>query len=154
MRKVSARKSPAMLPLPVISRHVEIDGVTYLDGGVSDSVPFEFAKSLGYEKLVLVLTKQKGYRKQKSKFMPFIKIGCRKYPAIVDAMKRRHKVYNAQMDEIDRLESAGEIFVIRPPQALDMKVTEKDVEKLQKAYDVGRATAEDLLPSLIEFLKD
>lgn len=143
----------ASASLPVISRPVEIDDGKYLDGGVSDSVPFEFAQEQGYQKRVLVLTKQKGYRKRKSKFLPFIKIACRKFPAIVDDMKHRHEVYNKQMEEIDRLEEAGDVFVIRPPHALDMKVTEKDVAKLQAAYDIGRKEAEKLLPALKEYLK-
>lgn len=74
-------------------------------------------------------------------------------PAIVDDMKHRHEVYNKQMEEIDRLEEAGDVFVIRPPHALDMKVTEKDVAKLQAAYDIGRKEAEKLLPALKEYLK-
>lgn len=142
----------ASASLPVLARPVEIEGGKYLDGGVSDSVPYEFAKSLGYEKRVLVLTKQKGYRKAKSKFLPYIKLACKKYPAIVEAMKVRHDVYNKQMEDIDALETAGDVFVIRPPHALDMKVTERDVTKLQAAYDVGRQTATALLPSLIEYL--
>lgn len=56
------------------------------------------------------------------------------------------------MEDIDALETAGDVFVIRPPQALDMKVTERDVTKLQAAYDVGRQTTTALLPSLIEYL--
>lgn len=143
----------ASASLPVLARPVEIDGGKYLDGGVSDSVPFEFAKSLGFDKRVLVLTKQKGYRKQKSKFLPFIKIACKKYPAIVEDMKVRHEVYNKQMEEIDLLEERGEIFVIRPPKPLDMKVTEKDTDKLKAAYEVGRETALSLLPALREYLR-
>ena len=142
----------ASASLPVVSRPVEIDGGKYLDGGVSDSVPFAFAKEQGYEKLVLVLTKQKGYRKQKSKFLPIIKIACKKYPAIIENMKRRHIVYNKQMEDIDALEERGEIFVVRPPHALDMKVTEKDLDKLQYAYDCGRQTATDCLPKLKAYL--
>ena len=51
--------------MPFVSEIVEIDGKKYLDGGVSDSIPFEKCKELGVDKVVVVLTRDINYRKKK-----------------------------------------------------------------------------------------
>lgn len=142
----------ASASIPIISRPVKIEGGEYVDGGVTDSIPFEFAKRIGCDKRVLILTKEQGYRAKKTKFMPFIKYACKKYPALVDDIKRRRDVYNRQMQEIERLEKTGDIFVIRPSKPLDMTVADKRVEKLQRAYDLGRTVTEESLPALLRYL--
>ena len=43
--------------LPLASKIVEWQGNKYLDGGLSDSIPVDFAKSLGFDKLIVVLTR-------------------------------------------------------------------------------------------------
>ncbi len=55
--------------MPYVSRPVELDGRFYLDGGVSDSIPVHFCKSLGYDKTVLVLTRPLEYRKRAARSM-------------------------------------------------------------------------------------
>lgn len=53
--------------LPFVSPVTYVDGVPMLDGGIADSIPIEYAMSQGYDKLVVVLTRNKGYRKKHSK---------------------------------------------------------------------------------------
>jgi predicted patatin/cPLA2 family phospholipase len=43
---------------------VELDGHKYLDGGTANPIPFEWAIENGYEKIVLVLTRDIDYRKK------------------------------------------------------------------------------------------
>ncbi len=50
--------------LPLASKIVEWQGNKYLDGGLSDSIPVDFAKSLGFDKLIVVLTRPIDYRKK------------------------------------------------------------------------------------------
>ena len=54
--------------LPFLSKMVNINGTPYLDGGISDSIPIKRAIEDGCCKLVLILTRPKGYRKKPSKF--------------------------------------------------------------------------------------
>ena len=46
--------------LPFVSPVAYVDGVPMLDGGIADSIPVEFTMSQGYEKLVVILTRNKG----------------------------------------------------------------------------------------------
>lgn len=53
--------------LPFVSPVTYVDGIPMLDGGIVDSIPVEYASRQGYEKLIVVLTRNKGYRKKASK---------------------------------------------------------------------------------------
>ena len=48
--------------MPFVSKMVEIDGKKYLDGGIADSIPLRFCQQLGYDKIIVVLTRPLDYR--------------------------------------------------------------------------------------------
>ena len=132
----------ASASLPFVSRPVEIGGRMYLDGGIAEAVPLSVMEKEGYNRLVLVLTRPKGYRKKKGRPLPRFLPMAKKYPALAEAMDRRADMYNLQMDTIDRAEADGRIFVIRPPHPLDIRRIEKRPAELEKAWRVGRETME------------
>ena len=140
----------ASASMPIVSRPVHIDDRQYLDGGVSNSIPLEFMESIGYEKNVVVLTQPKGFVKKKANGL--LVFALRKYPAIAKGMATRHEIYNRQVKDIEEKEKKGDVFVIRPPEPLGLGKSEKNPEKLEKAYQTGRKEAERLLPRLREFL--
>ena len=70
-----------------------------LEGGIADSIPIEYAMSQGYDKIVLILTRNKGYQKKYSK-MGFAKAFYRKYPNLKRALSERNAKYNKTMDLI------------------------------------------------------
>ncbi len=144
----------ASASMPLVSHNVEIDGKKLLDGGIVDSVPIRFFESIGYNRNVVVLTQPKGYEKSRNKLMPLIKLKYKKFPALVKAMDNRHNAYNETVGYINEKEKNGEIFVIRPKEDLPVTRVEKDPEKLQKAYDIGRQTAIEQLAEIKRFLAD
>lgn len=128
--------------LPFVSPVTYVDGVPMLDGGIVDSIPVEYAMHQGYEKLVVVLTRNKGYRKKESK-MRLAKVFYRKYPNLQKALSERNAVYNNTMDMIERLEEEGRIIAIRPLRPVEVGRMEKDTAKLtalyQEGYDIARS---------------
>lgn len=128
--------------LPFVSPVTYVDGIPMLDGGITDSIPIEYAMNQGYGKAVVVLTRNRGYRKKKSK-MPLAKLAYRKYPNLQKALQKRNAVYNRTMDLIERLEDEGKILVIRPLRPVEVGRMEKDTKKLsalyQEGYDVAKA---------------
>lgn len=142
----------ASASMPVVSRIVCIDGRKLLDGGIVCPVPYEYMESIGYDRNIIILTQPAGYRKKKSKTLPLIRKALREYPAIIDAMERRHLVYNEQMEEIEKRELSGEALVIRPPEALGISRTEKDPDELERVYLTGRAEAQRRLEEIKDFL--
>ena len=129
--------------LPFVSPISYVDGIPMLDGGIADSIPVEYAMSQGYEKLVVVLTRNRGYRK-KAGSMPLAKAVYRKYPALQKALSERNAIYNRTMDLIERLEDEGRITVIRPLKPIDVSRMEKDTDKLRALYQEGYDIAEKI----------
>ncbi len=131
----------ASCSMPVLCPVKWVNGVPMVDGGVCDPIPVKFALRQGFRKNVIVLTRNKGYRKPDKDFrLPgFI---YRKYPAIRERLKDRYRQYNEVLDFIDKLEADGNAIVIRPQRPIDVSRTEKDLKKLQNLYDEGYSLAE------------
>lgn len=130
--------------LPFVTKITYVDGVPMLDGGIVDSIPVKYAFEQGYEDIVVVLTRNKGYRKKEGK-MRAAKAFYRKYPDLQQALYDRNAVYNQTMDMIERLEEQGKITVIRPLKPVEVGRVEKDTAKLAALYDEGYEIAEQLL---------
>lgn len=130
--------------LPFVSKITYVDGVPMLDGGIADSIPVEYAMSQGYTKLVVVLTRNRGYRKKEGQ-MRAARLFYRKYPALQKAISERNAVYNRTMDLIERLEDEDRIVVIRPVRPVEVSRMEKDTKKLASLYQEGYREAERIL---------
>lgn len=137
--------------MPFVSKFVELEGKKYLDGGISDSIPIDKCKELGYEKIIVILTRPIEYRKKKSNKM-FSKIRYSKYPNLVNVINNRYKNYNNAVEKIIDMENKKEIFVLRPSRLVKVKRIEKDENKLQEMYDLGIEDAKNRLEELKEFI--
>ena len=126
----------ASCSLPVMCPLSWLDGKPMVDGGVCDSIPIRHAKEEGYRKNVIIMPRNKGYRKPDKDFhLPsFI---YRKYPAIREALRLRYKSYNHTLDYIDELEAEDKVLVIRPQRPIEVGRTERDTRKLQALYEEG-----------------
>lgn len=144
----------ASASMPMVSRIVEVDGRRLLDGGIVDPVPYRFMEAAGYDRNVYILTQPAGYRKEASSGLPLMRAALRRTPKMAEAMAGRHKTYNRQMEEIDEKERRGEILVLRPPQSLGIRRTERNPEKLERVYQIGRSEARKALPALRAFLAE
>ena len=143
----------ASASMPFLSRTVSVAGKQLLDGGICDSIPVEAFMQMGYEKLVVVLTRPEGYRKTPSKkFMAKLRYG--KYPEFVDAILNRYKRYNDTLDRIQRLEQENKIMVIRPSKDLHIHRLEKDKAKIFSQYELGKRDAESKTEKVKRFLSE
>lgn len=142
----------ASASMPVVSKPVLLEGHKYLDGGISDSIPIEWFRSIGYTKNLVVLTRPEGYRKKpSSKFLT--KLFVRKYPKIAEKMLERSLVYNKTLDILAEQEKDGTSFVLCPSKDLNLKRTEKDPEKFEELYRLGRADAMKNLDKIRRFME-
>ncbi len=142
----------ASASMPLVSRVVEIGNKKLLDGGVADSVPIKFIESKGYDKNVVILTQPKDFVKEKNPMLPFIKLKYKKYPSLVNAVAERHNIYNETTEYIREKEKRGELFVIRPPEPLNIKAVCHDKNELLRVYNIGRYEAKKQLSALKEYL--
>lgn len=137
--------------MPFVSHSVELDGKKYLDGGISDSIPFPWMLRQGMDKMVVVLTQDVSYvKKPLSRFM--VAAMALRHPALARKLSRRHQAYNDARAKLTQLERAGKAFVIRPSQPVIIGTTEGDPKKIQQVYDLGRSDAKKILPELKHYL--
>ena len=131
--------------LPFVCPITHIDGEPMLDGGIANSIPLERAISQGYYNNVVVLTRNKGYRKPtKGTKVPFM--FYRKYPKAKEAIRLRNMIYNREIELVEKLENEGMITVIRPEKPIEVGRMERDTDKLLALYNEGYELA-----SKIEF---
>ena len=141
----------ASASLPFLSRKVVIDGVPYLDGGITDNIPLDKCISEHCDKIIVVLTHPKGYVKNERLYL----LSRLFYPhckALQEAFHVRNQRYNERLNQIERLESEGRIFVIRPSESIKVSRLEKDRAKLQAAYNMGVQDTNRIWDSLCLYL--
>lgn len=140
--------------IPVLSRMIDVDGKKYLDGGVSMPIAYQRAIDLGYEKIIVVLTRHDGFQKP-----PVSRVMRRAYanyfaplPEFQDALFQVPERYNRMQQEMKELQAQGRIFVIRPEYPVEVSRVEPDIRKLEALYEEGRRIASEKLPRLQQYL--
>lgn len=122
--------------LPFVCPITYVDGIPMLDGGIVDSIPLMRARSEGYTNNVVVLTRNRGYRK-KVKDIKLPSFVYRNYPRLREALCRRCSLYNEQLDLVERMEDEGVIQVIRPLKPVAVNRIERNIQKLTDLYEEG-----------------
>lgn len=138
--------------LPLIAPLVHYDGKILMDGGLADSIPFEYALNQGYDRAVVILTQPKGYLKDPQKHASFFKWYYRKYPKVYELLLSRAERYNASIQKLELLEKEGQVYVIRPEKALEIKRIENDPKKTALIYHAAMEQAKKELTDLIKWL--
>ena len=139
--------------MPYVSKPVIIKGKKYLDGGISDSIPIEKIMNMGFDKVVVILTRPIEYRKKKgNEKIP--QIYYRKYPKLVETINNRYKMYNEEVEKVIQLEKEKKIFVIRPSRTVGIKRIERDIDKIQEMYDLGKSDIQEKMDGLLNYLKE
>ena len=143
----------ASASMPLMSRVVKLDDYKLLDGGVADSIPLEHFEQIGYERNVVILTQPEGYVKQPNRLMPLIRVALHRYPRMVEAMERRHLMYNRQLEYVRQAEAEGRCLVIRPDAKLPIGHVSHDVSEMQRVYDLGRDMGKRRLADIKKMLE-
>lgn len=140
--------------MPLLTPIVNIDNVPYLDGGLADSVPIRRAQQMENEKIVVILTKNQGYRKSvlSPTMQRVYKRAYKSYPNLLRTIFRRSFEYNKTMNYLDQLEKRGEIFILRP-QVKPVSRLERNKETLHAFYEHGYKYTERKFDDLMEYLE-
>ncbi len=145
----------ASASLPVISKPVSVHNIPCLDGGLVMPVPFY--PLLGkVEKIVVIATRERGYRKPKEK-KPQIKLMHNLYsdfPSLLSSYDQSVELYNKMMDEMDKLNDEGQIFVIYPRKSPKVKSTEKSSMKIMELYMDGLEDGRSTIDAVKEYLEN
>lgn len=139
--------------MPVVMPITTVDGVDHVDGalGHSGGVPLDAAQADGYTKFVMLLTRDRGYRKKPPRSVALYRRYFRQYPKVAEAIANRWRHYNRTRDEVLALQAAGKAWVFFPEE-LRVGNSERRIDRLQASFDAGRAQMLRDLPSLKRFL--
>ena len=138
--------------LPLMAPIVDYNGIPLLDGGISNPLPIDKSERDGNTKNVVILTRNHGYRKKSQRFTWMLKKKYHDYPELVEALRKRHEKYNCSIEHIEKQEEAGNVFVFRPSQPLQVGRIERDKTKLNELFHLGYEDAKRLHRSLLEWL--
>ena len=72
----------------------------------------------------------------------------KKYPRLRVVLSTRCKLYDDQLDLIDKLEEEKKIVVIRPMKPLEVDRITTDIDKLTALYEEGYECAKQVLSSI------
>lgn len=142
----------ASASMPVVAQPVAVGGRLLLDGGLADSIPLEFMMNKGYNRNIVILTREEGYRKTAERGMWLMKPLLRKWPKVIEALQKRPAHYNMQLQKVREEERAGNAFVFRPLKPLNVSRTTHDAAEMNRVYRQGREEALQRLDELKRFL--
>lgn len=140
--------------MPLFSKTVNVDNHICLDGGPAMPIPYQWAFDHGFEKVVLVLTRDINYRKKplSAAVKKLYAKEYAQYPQFLNTLYNIPNNYNSLVEKIIKLENEGKIFVIRPQVPVTVKRTEKNVKKLRELYEQGREEGKNRMNEMLEFL--
>lgn len=143
----------ASCSLPMMFPVRKIDGKGFFDGGLCDPMPIRQAIKDGCDKILVLSTREKSYRK-KPEMMDRAAIRLLKeHKNFVNAIIRRPHVYNYSMEIVDYLEKEGRIQVVRPRNTKNFSRTEKNVDKMWQLYREGYDAVENRIDEIKEYFE-
>ena len=138
----------ATCALPFLFPVFHIDGKPCMDGGAADPIPYDRAFSMGCDRLIVVLTRERSFRRRPEKLQPLIDRVYGKYPNFCETMRRRAETYNSARGRLFQLERAGRVLLFAPHDTQGFSRTERDVAKIralwQDGYDAGMARLDEV----------
>ncbi len=138
----------ASAALPMFTPPVEYQGKKYFDGGAADSIPVERALQDGCDRLVIVLTRKRGYVKKPESMKSVYARMLKDYPHMIETLDNRHIVYNASLERCYELEKEGKAVIIAPEYPLVVDKFSTDTEKLEHCYMEGMRDCKHVLADI------
>ena len=141
----------ASASMPYISPMIDVDGRPCLDGGCSCRIPYRWALHEGFEKIVVVRTREPEFRKKVSRRRHRLQ-AYKRYPEFARTLANSSRGYNHQCEEILKREEQGRIFVLAPSQKVTVGRPEGDMNKLGHLYWLGYKDTVNRLAALRNYL--
>ncbi len=144
----------ATCAIPFVFPVISLDGKKYYDGGICDPIPVRKAQQDGHDKMLIVLTRPKGYRKTLSRANVIAsRLLKKKYPHLVEPLLTRHLLYNETLDYCEELEKSGKAIILRPSEDIQIESLEKDLQKIDRIYHYGYQLALEHMDDIKALLK-
>ena len=143
----------ASASMPYVSKPIKMQGGLYLDGGCSVKIPVQWAIDQGYEKIVVVRTRPRSYRKKEHTMHRIHRLFYKDYPAFQQQLDTSNRRYNEECDRIDQLTDTHRIFTFYPSEPITISRLESNMDKLGQLYYLGYEDAKGQLAQLKTYLE-
>lgn len=127
----------ASCSIPLVCPPYIVKGIPYFDGALSDPIPVEKAFSMGCDRVVLILTRPKDFRRKQGKDLLIARGIRKKYPKAAARMEQRAENYNAWLDKAVSMERQGKVLIIAPDDTCGMDTLTRDTSAMKKFYEKG-----------------
>lgn len=145
----------ASCALLLLAKPYKWQGVRYFDAGLVDMISIRRALDAGCEKVVVLSTKERGYRRKPApKWQLFLAKLVYRDKNIVDNLRNRHIRYKEQWDLIDELEEQGRALVLRPSKDMGVSRYTTSPKKLIPWYRLGFDETMERMDEIRRFCKD
>ena len=135
---------------------VMVGSIPALDGGYVERIPYQRAFDEGFEKIVIVTTRNEGWRFPEDalheKDEKKVEKRYKSYPKFVEGYRTNRPLYNKQIEWVEQQGREGRFFVVYPQKELDVGLVEFKKEKTHAAYEYGREVMTSQIDSLIDYL--
>ena len=144
----------ASATVPYVSEAVEIAGSRYLDGGIAEKIPLDWALAQPEQKIIIIRTRDRSYRKPIRSTARAAKLEYgKRYPNLMMDLYQEAAHYNILLNRIEQLEEMGKVFVLAPSRPVSISRFEGDVEELGALYWLGYNDAKAAAQAMKEYLK-
>ncbi len=127
----------ASCSIPLVCHPYSIDGVPYYDGALGDPIPIEKAFLMGCDKVVLILTKPRDFRRTPDKDRKLAAGIRKKYPLAAAQMEQRAAHYNAALDLAESYAKQGKLLIVAPDDTCGMDTLTRNPEAMKRFYEKG-----------------
>ncbi|EGQ8039050.1 patatin family protein [Vibrio alginolyticus] len=133
-----AETMKASSALPVLYRNgVSLNGIQYVDGGVSDALPVAEAINRGAKKIMVLRSQPASYQKPRGRFSALTKRMLKETPGLIEPMLTREVRYNQTLALINTPPPGIEIIQVCPPETFKLKRLSRSPAPLRHAYELG-----------------
>jgi predicted patatin/cPLA2 family phospholipase len=143
----------AACTLPLAGRSVKIDGVKYLDGGVTTMVPIAHAAEIGADKFLVVVTKDPGFvRRPNGKVTQFLlDLLYFRYKTLLKDFRARTQVYYDEMNRVRTLQEEGKAILLQPTRDCGVKRFSGSLDQMEVMFELGKEDCENRKAEILAF---
>lgn len=132
--------------IPVIYRSfVEVDGVRYVDGGITDSIPVLEAYRRGAAKIMVLRSRPESYMMHSSKNNLITRWSLHRYPRLLRALENRAHTYQEAIAFMRNPPAGVQVIEVNPPEGFRTERLTKDMEILEADYKLGYEMGEQIV---------
>ena len=127
----------ASCAMPFFCHPYEVKGRPYYDGALGDPIPVQKAMELGCDKVIVLLSKPRNFRRTPDRDIRLAALIGKDYPKAAEKLRRRAELYNQELGLAHLYERQGRALIVAPEDTCGVDTLTRDPETLIQFYEKG-----------------